>query len=399
MKPRRILFWLHLAAGSLAGIVIFIMCVTGVLLAYERQIVAFADRSFRHAPPAGANELPVETLLARIPRERVPVLSSFTLRSDPELPAEAAFGRGDAPLYLNRWTGEVLGEGSTTVRGFFRTTEDWHRWLAAGTESRATARLMTGSANFIFLGIVCSGLFLWLPRQWNWKHIRPALWFRRGLKGKARNWNWHNTIGVWCFVPLAAITLTGVVMSFPWANDLVYRMMGSQVPDRAGQRQEAPRREGGRSAGAVRAPRFDGLNDLWNKAAAQTPGWQSISMRLSPSAKAPVTFQIDSGAGRPDLRSQLTLDRRTAEVVKFEPFASQSPGRRLRSWIRFTHTGEDGGVPGETIAMLATAGGAVLVFTGLSLALRRLAAAVKRREDSQSASRSSSVESLASSAR
>jgi uncharacterized iron-regulated membrane protein len=394
MKLRRILFWLHLSAGALAGIVIFIMCVTGVLLAYERQIVAFADRGFRHPPPPGAVALPVEQMLAHIPADRLPALSSFTLRSDADWPAEAALGRGDPPLYLDRWTGEVLGQGSIAVRGFFRTTEDWHRWLAAGVDSRATARMFTGSANFIFLGIVCSGLFLWLPRQWSWKHVRPALWFRRGVKGKARDWNWHNTIGVWCCLPLVAITLTGVVMSFPWANDLVYRMTGSPVPERGAQRQEGARR-----GGEARAPRFEGLDQLFARAAAQTPGWKSISMRLSPSPKAPVTFQIDSGAGRPDLRSQLTLDRRTAQVVKFEPFTSQSPGRRLRSWIRFTHTGEDGGIFGETLAMLATAGGAVLVFTGLSLALRRLAAAIGRRGGVQSEPRSRPAESLAASTR
>jgi uncharacterized iron-regulated membrane protein len=41
-------------------------------------------------------------------------------------------------------------------------------------------------------------------------------------------------------------------------------------------------------------------------------------------------------------------------------------------WFRFLHTGEAGGWPGQTLAGLASAGAAVLVYTGLSLALRRL---------------------------
>jgi uncharacterized iron-regulated membrane protein len=378
MSPRRILFWLHLSAGSLAGIVIFIMSVTGIVLAYERDIVEFADRGFRHAPPtAEARPLPVETLLSRVPAERVGSLTALTLRSDPTAPAETAFGRGEPPFYLNPWTGEALGEGSASVRAFFRATEDWHRWLAAGLEARPSARFITGSANFIFLVLVCSGFFLWLPRQWSWRHIRPGIWFRTGARGRARDWNWHNTIGIWCFAPLVVITLSGVVMSFPWANDLVYRLTGSAVPERnAPARPDAARRE---VANANRpGPRLEGLNLLWTRAVAQTAGWKSITMRISPSPRAPVTFQIDSGAGRPDLRSQLTLDRRTAQVVRFEPFSSQSPGRRLRSWIRFTHTGEAGALSGETLAVLATSGGTMLVFTGLSLALRRLIAAARR---------------------
>jgi uncharacterized iron-regulated membrane protein len=59
--------------------------------------------------------------------------------------------------------------------------------------------------------------------------------------------------------------------------------------------------------------------------------------------------------------------------VRWEPFAAQSAGRRLRSWTRFTHTGEYYGLAGQTVAGIVSAGAVVLVVTGLSLALRRAA--------------------------
>jgi uncharacterized iron-regulated membrane protein len=37
-KLRKIIFWLHLPVGVIAGLVILNMCVTGVLLTYEKQI-------------------------------------------------------------------------------------------------------------------------------------------------------------------------------------------------------------------------------------------------------------------------------------------------------------------------------------------------------------------------
>jgi uncharacterized iron-regulated membrane protein len=84
-----------------------------------------------------------------------------------------------------------------------------------------------------------------------------------------------------------------------------------------------------------------------------------------------MAFAIDRGdGGQPQLRSTLTLDRAGA-VVTYENFASQSPGRRLRSLMRFAHTGEVLGLPGQTIAGVATAGSVVLVWTGIALALRR----------------------------
>ena len=49
---RKIIFWCHLPVGVTAGIVILIMSVTGALLAYEKQIIAWADkRNYRVTPP------------------------------------------------------------------------------------------------------------------------------------------------------------------------------------------------------------------------------------------------------------------------------------------------------------------------------------------------------------
>ena len=42
---RTVLFWIHLAIGAAAGIVIFIMSVTGVALTYEKQLIEWADRT------------------------------------------------------------------------------------------------------------------------------------------------------------------------------------------------------------------------------------------------------------------------------------------------------------------------------------------------------------------
>ncbi len=65
-------------------------------------------------------------------------------------------------------------------------------------------------------------------------------------------------------------------------------------------------------------------------------------------------------------RSILTLNAETGETIKFEDYGDQNSGRQLRSWIRFTHTGETGGFIGQLIGFLACIGGAVLVYTGFA---------------------------------
>ena len=82
----------------------------------------------------------------------------------------------------------------------------------------------------MFLFLVMSGLYLWFPRKKTWASFRKILWFRGGLSGKARDFNWHNVAGFWCCVPLFFLVLSGVVMSYPWASNMVYRAAGSEPP-------------------------------------------------------------------------------------------------------------------------------------------------------------------------
>ncbi|MEO7275883.1 MAG: PepSY-associated TM helix domain-containing protein, partial [Vicinamibacterales bacterium] len=125
---RKVLFWIHLVCGVAASVVILIMSVTGVLLTYQRQMTAWADmRTYRADPPAGATRLPVEVMVAQAAAQRTgDAPMTVTLRSDPRAPASVALG--PRTLFVNPYTGDVLGEGALGVRAFFRSVTDWHRW-------------------------------------------------------------------------------------------------------------------------------------------------------------------------------------------------------------------------------------------------------------------------------
>lgn len=364
---RKILFWLHVSAGVTAGVVILLMAVTGVLLAFERQLVAFAERDLRVA----AGETPlvpsriVAAATAAAGADAKP--SNLIVRSDPAAPAVVALGR-ERTLFVDPYTGAVLGNGATGVRKFFEANKSLHRWLAMSGEGRERGRAITGAANLVFLFIVLSGFVIWIPRRRTRTGFRNAMFFRRGLRGRGRDLNWHHVLGIWAFLPLVAIVFSAVVISYPWASGLVYRAFGSTPPKR---QQPANERAGGKLDPAA-------LDRLWTVARSETarvaPRWQSLSVRLPLSSKEPVSFAIDEGNGaRPDRRSQLMIDPRTARVVEHKTYAKQEGGQQARAWLRWIHTGEAGGILGQLVAMLASAAATVLVFTGLALALRRLA--------------------------
>ena len=237
---------------------------------------------------------------------------------------------------------------------------------------------------------------MWFPRRWTAQAVKAIALFKPGVRGKARDFNWHNVIGIWSAVPLAIVVASAVPISFPWGNNLVYRLVGEEPPARGGGRggggegAEGAGRAGGagrgrgREAGQERpAPSAEGLTALLAQAQRQEPDWRTINLRVPASPDAPVVLAIDRGdGGQPHLRSTLTLTR-AGQVVSYESFGTLSTGRQIRNVMRFAHTGEVLGLIGQTVAGLVSAGGVVLVWTGITLALRRLAAWVKRRRNQE----------------
>jgi uncharacterized iron-regulated membrane protein len=251
---------------------------------------------------------------------------------------------------------------------------EWHRWVGRAGEQRDLGRAVTGACNLAFLFLILSGIFLWWPRNWSSRVVRSAVWLRRGLPGKARDSNWHNVIGLWAWVPLVVIVASGVVISYDWAGDLVYKLAGEE-PTGRGERGTSGRASEPREASAD-APAVPGeprsLDDLIAVAAADNPGWQSLTVDLATRPRGPVGVSVDrSAGGQPAERLEVEIDRGTGRIVSRKGYASLGPGRRLRSWLRFAHSGEVYGFVGQTVAGLASAGAVVLVWTGLALSWRR----------------------------
>ena len=377
---RDVLFWLHLTAGLLAGVVIFIMCVTGALLAFERQTIEFFERDARWVQEqAGTERLGPSEVLTKVLEARPQAKpSAIAVKNEPGAAWEITIGREGA-LFANPYTGEITSGSNKSVRGAMSTLRDWHRWIALSGDQRPVGKAITGASNLLFLFLAISGIYIWFPRNLVWKAIKPVIWFRTGQRGKARNFNWHNTIGFWTSLFLIIFTLTATVISYQWASNLLYTLTGNEVPKQ--QQGGGPQQQGQEAAFAIP----ENLNAGWARAAQQAPEWRSLSLRLPVTDSA--VFTIDEGVyWNIFARSTLTLKPDTAEVAKWDPYGDRNAAVQLRSWFRFTHTGETGGIVGQIIGFIACVGGAVLVWTGFSLAFRRFGNFLKRRKNQESLS-------------
>jgi uncharacterized iron-regulated membrane protein len=309
----------------------------------------------------------------------------LVFHADPAQPVVIQAGR-EALLLLNPYTGAAINDASASWRIFFRTVENWHRWL--GGKPQSTRASLLDIANLLFLFIIASGIYLWLPAVWRWRTLRGLLLFQtRYINARVRDFNWHHVFSFWMLLPLFVIALSGVVMSYGWANQLVYAAFGEQAPQRGGPPGPAP-------AGATRdarSPRPDAdaprasLQAMLNVASHQVPGWHRITVPMSTRAgTVDIAIELQSTQPRPP-RQTLTLNTQDASLVGLSLLpapgsAMQSPGQRARIWFRFAHTGEQYGVVGQTLAGIASLAACFLAYTGLALAWRRLLTPLLRRE-------------------
>ena len=373
---RKTIFWAHLVSGLIAGIVIFMMSLTGVLLTYERQIENwFARADYLQLDQQSPISIPIADLIA-LSKYRNADFSpdSVILVNHPGAPVTLREGRNSS-VQLNPLSGEEMQVGSTALEGFFSTVTGWHRWFNTTGEHRAMARSITGACNLLFLFLILSGIYLWLPKTWRWVMFKTRMLLNTTApNSKARDFNWHHVFGIWCALPLAIIVATASVFNYSWANNLVYQFYGEEAP----QRRQASAIEVENTESTILSNtnylNLDQLLDSARQITEQNLGqWQSITINLPDRNADQIEFSINQSlGGQPQKQFTLSLDRSNGEMLNMTGISDASPGQRARRIIRFLHTGEVLGFWGQTIAGLVSFATSLMVWTGFALAYRRL---------------------------
>jgi uncharacterized iron-regulated membrane protein len=304
---------------------------------------------------------------------------------------------------------------SPALTSFFSTMTSFHRWFSIEGENRDIARQVTGVSNVMFLFLVLSGMYLWLPSIWKWGLFKVRLAFRSNYpSSKIRDFHWHHIFGIWAAIPLLAVVYTGAVISYPWAANLMYVAFGAEIPappappaaapagggtpvqaqanQAPGQVQPGNNQAVVRQSGSAQAeqpasahalvnsgettssPIFLPLDALLAKAqSAASDEWNRLTLTLPAAKQSSINVEIDRGNGAQAFkRHTLSLDRATGEVVGVQNFADMPEAQRLRGISRFLHTGEVLGFWGQTVAGLASFAALFMVWTGFALSWRRL---------------------------
>lgn len=355
---RKSLFWIHLVTGLVAALPLTIMALTGIVLSFEHQIVDSANRDARVVARSEARRLLLDSLVARAMGEEAAKITAIAVEADPLRSVEVRQGR-EGKRRVDPWTGEVKTQGAS-MEAAFALVERVHRWLG----SREIGGKVTGVSVLLCLVLSCTGLVLWWPRKV--AALRQVVWPRRGLQGKARDWQWHNSIGVLVLPMFVWLCLTGTVMSWKWAESLLYRVAGPETP----RRPEPPK-----AGSAVRERKADSFPRSWqtwmDTALAHAPaGWTSVVLTAPQKPGAGAMAQFRTTAQRVPSGGAVTMN----SDGRFESWtpARSDRGARWRMLVKPLHTGELFGWAGQAAMAMASGGVLILVWTGLSLAWRRV---------------------------
>ena len=363
---RAVIFRLHLSVAVAAGAVVFMLAATGAILSLEETVTGLAEQRYFVAGGEGAERLGPEAIAAAAGF----AATSLRYRADARAPVRVYEGR-DRYARVDPHTGAVLALGPDGLERFFEGVHNWHRWFNVSGGSVRRARAVTGAVNVAFLFLLLTGPILWIPRPVARRSLAIVLLFRRGARGAWRDLNWHQVVGIWSVLPLAAIAATGVTTSYPAVADRVYPMVANVVPAEAWPGTVGLEAMEG-SVDAPRAPETD-LAAVLATAEAWAPGWRTLILNVPRPTDSEVRAEVHGGrAGQPQRVGILTLDAVTGAVLEWESFADDTPSRRAQQFLRYAHTGEYWGLAGQLLAGLFSLAAALMVWTGLSLAVRRL---------------------------
>lgn len=363
---KRWVFWAHLATGLVAGLFVFGMSFSGALLTYERQIKELTEMSYTVPTQSAARRIDTDQVVERLQQlhpEEPHIYVRWVNREGAAIPAWS----GRHSYLIHPYSGDILREGQGLVGEFFHIVTDFHRYLLLEGNNQTIGKNITAYANLVFIFLIISGLYLWLPKRFTRKALKQqALLPKQYTNTQHRNRSWHFVFGIWSLPFLFVIALTATIFHFDWANKAIYGLYGQSVPQRE-HHQEVTNLD----ADIVS---YESLFIKAQQHAAEhgASDWHSMWMEIGED-KHEARFFIDRSIGnRHELAYSLFFDTRDGQVTNMLAKADWSKGDQAWNTARFLHTGEYLGFVGQTFAGIVSILACFLVYTGIVLAWRRL---------------------------
>ena len=355
---------IHLWLGIGSGIIIFLVCLSGTILVFDKEIRAVftEDIQFQESTLPAKD---LDALKASIAAEGLGQLNSITIDGEEEFyTASISTGpedrRGTAFL-VHPQTGEVMAEPESSASEFMMTMFRMHRWLLLDS---AIGRPIVGVATIIFILLSISGLVLWFPKKLKWKNLKSGFRIKTKANWKRVNHDLHNTLGFYSLILIIIMCLTGLCWSFEGYRDLASSVLGTKVFNRGG----GPAYE----ALPLEESEKVSLQEVYQLAQAEFPFEGKISIGL-PSEENPVYSirKYNSSAFSPVIADNLVVDE-AGEIQEKIIFREKPMNEQVASLIKPIHLGEIYGTFSKVIYFIVCLIATSLPITGTIIWLNKL---------------------------
>ena len=361
MNMKKTIRQIHLWLSVPFGIFITLICFSGAMLVFEKEVNEWSNPSLYWVEPTVESPLPLDELCAKASAslpDSVQVIG-ITVFSDPDRAYQVNLSKPrKASMYINPYTGEVTGKYERTP--FFKTMFRMHRWMLGSARSEdggmGLGKLIVGTSTLMFVFVLVSGFVIWWPRNRKVLKNRLSIKFSKGWR---RFWyDLHVAGGMYALIFLLAMALTGLTWSFQWYRNGFYTVFGVETSQEGGQ-------AGGQQQRLSKGQAYSHWQQVYEQLASQNQDFKQITI-----GKGTASVSFDR-LGNQRASDKYSFNPRTGEITDVTLYQDMSESSKIRGWIYSVHVGSWGGLVTRILTFLAALLGASLPLTGYYLWIKR----------------------------
>ena len=361
MKLKKIIRQIHSWLSIPFGLFIMLICFSGAMLVFEKEIMEWSNPSLYRVKPTGYSPLALDELyekaLATLPD--IVQITGITVFPEHDRTYQINLSKPHrASIYINPYTGEVMGKNERLP--FFRTMFKMHRWMLGSARSEdggmGIGKLIVGISTLMFVFVLLSGIVIWWPR--NRKMLMNRLSFKL-RKGWRRLWyDLHVVGGMYALVLLLAMAMTGLTWSFQWYRNGFYAVLGVKTS-------HANVQVKSRQRILSNDKTYHCWQQVYEQVSSMNPSYKQITLSRN---TASVSFHR---YGNQRASDKYTFNPRTGEITDISLYCNTPNPNKIHGWIYSVHVGNWGGIATRILTFLVALLGASLPLTGYYLWIKR----------------------------
>lgn len=367
---------LHLWLGLPSALILFVMCLTGTIYVFQKEITQWVDAGqYRTAPKTDQPLLAVSDLTRMVEAHKkgsviaiqIPQQQdgswTFTVSLDDQAskagtPDKAPKKEKTKSFWVDPYLGVIKGDAQTPASEFFATVLKLHRWLLI--ENHDIGGAITGSAAIIMIILQLTGIVLWAPAKLKkWKHLsswKDGLSVKWGAKFKRVNFDWHKASGFYAFALVTIMAITGPYFAFKWYKTSFAAALGTKPSNNESDLASAYPRAGAQPISVEQV--VSRVNQIYPYQGTIKITFPKGSAGIFTILKSRSGFFVSAGVDR------LWLDQYSGQALMVQRYADKSLADKVVSSAKFIHDGEIMGTFSKILYFIACLIATSLPVTG-----------------------------------